>query len=161
MQHLGRSRIALVLGIKFDYALAKYPSGHGWLSPDWDVLRQLHNTLGDMVGIESDMPDEQIIQEVHWWIAHDDSASPGCRESAVCPPMFGYQRYAEEFVRAARDFLDQERQRRRVALAMRRGGRLCWTMKTWLGEQCYTPAGQTHGASSAHVGRRHVRYNAR
>ena len=65
-QHLGRSRIALVLGIKFDYALAKYPEAAmaGCLLIG-DVPRQLHNTLGRyMVGIESDMPDEQIIQEV-------------------------------------------------------------------------------------------------
>ena len=151
-QHLGRSRIALVLGIKFDYALAKYPEAAmaGCLLIG-DVPRQLHNTLGRyMVGIESDMPDEQIIQEVHWWIAHDDEAQAlAAASQRLALSMFTMERYAEDFVRAARDFLDQERQRRRVALAMRRGGRLCWTMKTWLGEQCDTPAGQTHGASSA------------
>ena len=59
----------------------------------------------------------------------------------LCLP---WRECAEEFVRAARDFLDQERQRRRVALAMRRGGRL-WTMKTWLGEQCHASRADARG----------------
>ena len=64
--------------------------------------------------IESDMPDEQIIQEVHWWIAHDDEAQAlAAASQRLALSMFTMERYAEEFVRAARDFLDQERQRRR------------------------------------------------
>jgi hypothetical protein len=95
-----------------------------------------------MVGIEPDMPDEQIIQEVHWWIEHDDEAQAlAAASQRLALSMFTMERYAEDFVRAARDFLDQEQRRRRVSLAGPRGGRLRWTMKTWLGEQFYTRAG--------------------
>jgi hypothetical protein len=149
-QHLGRARIALVLGITFDYALAKYPEAAmaGCLLVG-EIPRELYTTLGRyMVGLESDMPDTQIIQEVCWWVEHDDEAQVlAAASQQLALSAFTMERYAEQFVRTARDFLDQEQQRRRVALAMRRGGRLRWTMRTWLGEQFYMPAGHAHGAN--------------
>jgi hypothetical protein len=151
-QHLGRTRIALVLGITFDYALAKYPEAAmaGCLLVG-EIPRELYTTLGRyMVGLESDMPDTQIIQEVCWWVEHDDEAQAlAAASQQFALSAFTMERYAEQFVRAAQDFLDQERQRRRVALAMQRGGRLRRTMQTWLGEQCHLPAGQVRAVSGA------------
>jgi hypothetical protein len=142
-QHLGRTRIALVLGITFDYALAKYPEAAmaGCLLVG-EIPRELYTTLGRyMVGLESDMPDTQIIHEVCWWVEHDAEAQAlAAASQQLALSAFTMERYAEQFVRTARDFLDQERQRRR---------RLRWTMQTWLGEQFYTPAGQVRGASGA------------
>jgi hypothetical protein len=142
-QHLGRTRIALVLGITFDYALAKYPEAAmaGCLLVG-EIPRELYTTLGRyMVGLESDMPDTQIIHEVCWWVEHDAEAQAlAAASQQLALSAFTMERYAEQFVRTARDFLDQERQRRR---------RLHWTMQTWLGEQFYTPAGQVRGASGA------------
>jgi hypothetical protein len=151
-QHLGRTRVALVLGITFDYALAKYPEAAmaGCLLVG-EIPRELYATLGRyMVGLESDMPDAQIIQEVCWWVEHDDEAQAlAAASQQLALSAFTMERYAEQFIRAARDCLDQERRRRRVPLAMHRGGRLRWTMKTWLGEQFHTLAGQAHGVSGA------------
>jgi hypothetical protein len=128
-QHLGRSRIALVCGIKFDYALAKYPEAAmaGCLLIG-DVPRELHHTLGRyMVQIDPDMPDGQIVKEIQWWVEHDDEA----RELAAAGQKlalseFTMERYAEQFVRTARAFLDRERQYQHVVGPRWREGRLQW-----------------------------------
>jgi hypothetical protein len=129
-QHLGRSRIALVLGIKFDYALAKYPEAAmaGCLLIG-DVPTELHHTLGRyMVQIEADMPDEQIVKEIQWWIEHDDEAQAlAAASQQLALSQYTMDRYAEQFVRRAREFLDRE-QRHHVMWAMRRDGRRGWAM---------------------------------
>jgi hypothetical protein len=149
-QHLGRTRIALVLGIKFDYALAKYSEAAmaGCLLMG-DVPRELHHTLGRyMVKIDPDMPDEQIISEVRWWIDHDDEAQAlAAASQRLALSQFTMERYAEQFVRSARQFLDQERQR--VRRAMRQAGSMRWAVQSWLGEHFHRSIGRKHRASRA------------
>ena len=151
-QHLGRTRIALVLGITFDYALAKYPEAAmaGCLLIG-DVPRELHNTLGRyMVQIEPDMPDAQIVKEVQWWVDHDDEAQELAASSQkLALSQFTMERYAAQFVRIARGFLEQERQRQRVIGAIRREGRLRWAVRTWLGEPFHVPIGSADRGGNA------------
>ena len=130
-QHLGRSRIALVFGIKFDYALAKYPEAAmaGCLLIG-DVPTELHNTLGRyMVQIEADMPDEQMVKEIRWWMEHDGKAQAlAAASQRLALSAFTMERYAEQFVRRAQEFLDRACQRQRQVWAIRRQGRLRWAM---------------------------------
>jgi hypothetical protein len=149
-QHLGRTRVALVLGITFDYALAKYPEAAmaGCLLVG-EIPRELYATLGRyMVQIEPNMPDAQIVKEVQWWVDHDSEAQELAASSQkLALSQFTMERYAAQFVRIAREFLEQERQRQRVIGAIRREGRLRWAARTWLGKPFQVPLGSAGGVA--------------
>jgi hypothetical protein len=150
-QHLGRSRIALVLGTKFDYALAKYPeSAMAGCLLIGDIPTEMHNTLGRyMVQIDPHMPDEQMVKEIRWWMEHDDEAQAlAAASQRLALSEFTMERYAEQFVRRAREFLDQARQHQRQVRAICRPGRLRWTLQTWLGEPVHVPTDHTPGTRS-------------
>jgi hypothetical protein len=117
-RHLGRSRIALTLGITYRYALAKYPEAAmaGCLLIG-DVPEELAPTLGRyMVRLEPDMPDEQIVDTVAWWLENDQAAQEMAAQSyALARSAFTMEHYAERFVQVARAFLDQQRHARGLA----------------------------------------------
>jgi hypothetical protein len=121
-QHLGRSRIALVLGIKYSYALAKYPEAAmaGCLLIG-DVPQELDATLGQyIVRLQPEMSDAQIIQTVSWWLEHDTAAQEQAAASQrLALEQFTMEHYAEQFVHVARAFLRDEQQRQRMPVSAR------------------------------------------
>lgn len=110
-KHLGRSRLALTLGITYRYALAKYPEAAmaGCLLIG-DVPEELTPTLGRyMVRLEPDMSDDQIVDTVAWWLQNDSAAQERAAESyKLSLKAFTMEHYAERFVQVARDFLHQQ-----------------------------------------------------
>lgn len=107
-RHLGRSRIALVLGITHDYALAKYPEAAmaGCLLVG-DIPEELEPTLGrHMVPLQTEMSDTQIGDTLAWWLAHDAEAQARAAASQqLALAQFTMEHYAAHYVRVARAFL--------------------------------------------------------
>jgi hypothetical protein len=134
--HLGRARLTLVSSSKFHYALAKYfeASMAGCLLIG-DVPQELHDTLGRyMVRLTPDMSDDQIIDRVTWWMEHDAEAQAMAVESQqLALSHFTMERYAEQFVRVARDFLDTEQRRQRVQQTRHRLADAPRLVQTWFG----------------------------
>ena len=134
-QHLGRSRLALVLGITYNYALAKYPEAAmaGCLLVG-DVPDELVPTLGQhMVRLQPEMSDAQIVQTVTWWLEHDTVA----RERAAASQQLAFTRYtmehyADRFVRVVQEFLTAEAQRHHQPVGPRRLRARSQAVAAWL-----------------------------
>jgi hypothetical protein len=134
-QHLGRSRIALVLGITYNYALAKYPEAAmaGCLLAG-DVPDELVPTLGQhMVRLHPEMSDAQIVQTVTWWLEHETEARQRAAASQqLALTRFTMEHYADRFVQVAQEFLTTEAQRQHQLPGPRRLRARSQAVAAWL-----------------------------
>jgi hypothetical protein len=134
-RHLGRSRIALVLGITHQYALAKYPEAAmaGCLLIG-DIPPELEPTLGQyMVRLTPAMSDDDIVAQVGWWLEHDEAAQARAAASQqLALEQFTMEHYAAQFVQVARRFLEQTGPYRSGRWGWDRIGQASRAVKAWL-----------------------------
>jgi hypothetical protein len=132
--HLGRARIALVSSSKFHYALAKYfeAAMAGCLLVG-DIPQELQDTLGRyMVRLTPGMSDDHIVDNVTWWMKHDDEARAlACQGQQLALSSFSMEWYAKQFLQVARDFLDKEQQRQRVQQTRHRLANVPQLVQAW------------------------------